>query len=169
MYSLNVPLPSSVTRLAGRLSRDLPRAQARARGEHTLVLKRLGSGDHAAFARLAARARETLQGTDPLTVRVTGVGQFERAATGPSPVVYLAVESPELRALHRRLCGAFDAVEGMEGEDYVPHVTIARGGDPAAARRLTDRAIEPVEWTAEELVCYDSERGEAARRFALPL
>jgi 2'-5' RNA ligase len=169
VYSLNVPLPSSVTRLAGRLARDLPRAQARPRGEHTLVVKRLGSGDHAAFARLAARAREQLEGTDPFAVRVTGVGQFERAATGPSPVVYLAVESPELRALHRRLCREFDAVDGMEGEDYVPHVTVARGGDPAAARRLTDRPIDAIEWTAEELVCYDSERGQPARRLSLPV
>ena len=168
MYSLNVPLPSSITALADRLARDLPRAQARPRGEHTLVAKRLGSGDHAAYARLEAQARDALRGTDPFNVRVAGIDQFETAATGPSPVVYLAVESPGLRALHEHLCDEFDPVEGIEDEDYTPHVTIARGGGPAAARRLTERAIDPIEWTVEELVCYDSERGQPASRLSLP-
>jgi 2'-5' RNA ligase len=168
VYSLNAPLPSSVTALAGRLARELPRARARPRGEHTLVLKRLGSGDHAAYARIEGRARDALRGTDPFSVRVTGVGQFETAVPGPSPVVYLAVESPELRALHERLCAAFDPVEGMEGDGYVPHVTVARGGDPAAARRLVDRDIEPVEWTVEELVFFDAERGQSVSRVSLP-
>ncbi|WP_324665070.1 2'-5' RNA ligase family protein [Haloarcula sediminis] len=169
MYSLNVSLPSSVTSLAGRLARDLPQAQARPRGEHTLVVKRLGGGDHAAYARLEGRARDALRGTGPFGVRVTGVDCFEAAETGPSPVVYLAVESAPLRALHERLCGAFDPVAGMEGPgDYVPHVTIARGGDPAAARRLAEREIEPIEWTVEELVFFDAERGQSVSRVSLP-
>ncbi|WP_277542379.1 2'-5' RNA ligase family protein [Haloarcula laminariae] len=169
MYSLNVSLPSSVTSLAGRLARDLPRARARPRGEHTLVVKRLGSGDHAAYARIEARARDAVRGTDPFGVRVTGVDCFETAETGPSPVVYLAVESPQLRALHQRFCDEFDPVAGMEGpDDYVPHVTIARGGDPEAARRLTEREIEPVEWAVEELVFFDAERGQSVSRVSLP-
>ncbi|WP_276252104.1 2'-5' RNA ligase family protein [Haloarcula rara] len=168
MYSLNVSLPSSVTRLAGRLARELPRAQARPRGEHTLVVKRLGGGDHAAYARLEARARDVVRGTAPFEVRVTGVDCFETAETGPSPVVYLAVESPPLRALHERCCGAFDPVAGMEGPEYVPHVTIARGGDPAAARRLVERDIDPVTWTVEELVFFDAERGQPVSRVSLP-
>ena len=168
MYSLNVSLPSSVTALAGDVARDLPRAEARPRGEHTLVVKRLGSGDHADYARLEARARDALRGTDPFDVRVTGVEQFETAVTGPSPVVYLAVESAGLRALHDRLCTAFDPVSEMEAEAYVPHVTVARGGDPAAADRLTDRSIAPVEWTVEELVFFDARRGESVSRVALP-
>ena len=168
MYSLNVPLPSSVTQLASRLARDLPRARARPRGEHTLVVKRLGGGDHADYARLEARARDVLGGTVPFGVRATGVDCFETAVTGPSPVVYLAVESPELRALHERLCAEFDAVERMEGEAYVPHVTVARGGDPAAARRLVEREIEPVEWAVDELVCFDADRGQWVSRISLP-
>ncbi|MBX0286735.1 2'-5' RNA ligase family protein [Haloarcula salinisoli] len=169
MYSLNVSLPSSVTRLAGQLARELPRARARPRGEHTLVVKRLGDGDHAAYARLEARARDAVRGTAPFEVRVTGVDCFETAETGPSPVVYLAVESPALRALHGRFCDEFDPVEGMEGlDDYVPHVTIARGGDPAAARRLVERDIDPVTWTVEELVFFDAERGQPVSRVSLP-
>lgn len=168
MYSLNVPLPSSVTRLAGRLAHEIPQARARPRGEHTLVVKRLGDGDHAAYARLEARARDALAGTAPFEARITGVDCFETAVTGPSPVVYLAVESPALRALHDRLCDEFDAVEGLEGEDYVPHVTIARGGDPAAARRLVEREIDPVEWAVEALACFDAERGQSVSRVSLP-
>ncbi|MDS0278952.1 2'-5' RNA ligase family protein [Halomicroarcula sp. S1AR25-4] len=168
MYSLNVSLPSSVTALAGRLARDLPRAQARPRGEHTMVAKRLGSGDHAAYARIEARARDALRGTAPFTVRIAGVEQFETAVTGPSPVVYLAVESPGLRALHERLCAEFDPVDGMEGDAYVPHVTVARGGNPAAAERLVDREIDPVEWTVEDLVFHDAERGQSVSRVSLP-
>jgi len=168
VYSLNASFPSAVPALAGRLARELPRARARPRGEHTLVVKRLGRGDHTAYARIEARARDAIRGTAPFDVRVTGVDWFETATTGPSPVVYLAVESPELRALHERLCAAFDPVEGMEGEGYVPHVTVARGGDPAAARRLVERDIDPIEWTVEELVFYDADRGQPVSRVALP-
>lgn len=168
VYSLNVPLPSSVTQLAGRLSRELPRARARPRGEHTLVVKRLGDGDHAAYARLEARARDAVRGTAPFGIRITGVDCFETAVTGPSPVVYLAIESPELMALHERLCGAFDAVAEMEGEAYVPHVTVARGGDVEAAQRLVDREIEPIEWAVEELAFFDADRGQSVSRVSLP-
>jgi 2'-5' RNA ligase len=83
-------------------------------------------------------------------------------------VVYLAVESPGLRSLHERLCDEFDVVDGVEGDDYTPHVTVARGGERAAAERLVGREIDPVEWTVEELVFHDAERGQSVSRVALP-
>jgi 2'-5' RNA ligase len=132
------------------------------------VVKRLGDGDHTEYARIEGRVRDTLRGTDPFQVRITGIEQFETAATGPSPVVYLAVESPELHRLHERLCDTFDPVSGIEADEYVPHVTIARGGDPMAATELTERAIDPIEWTVEELVFFDAERGQSASRLSLP-
>jgi len=165
VYSLNVPLPSSVTRTATRLARDLPSARARVRGEHTLVCKRLGEGP---YGRLAARLREALAGTPVFEARVTGVDYFAEAVTGPSPVVYLAVESPQLRQLHDRLAETFEPVEGMEGEAYVPHVTVARGGDRAGVERLAAREVEPITWTVTELLAYDAERGESTGRFSLP-
>ena len=168
MYSLNVSFPSVVPVLAGDLAAELPRARARPRGEHTFVVKRLGSGDHAAYARLEAQARDAVRGTAPFQVRITGIEQFETAVTGPSPVVYLAVESPELFALHERLCESFDVIDGLEGDDYTPHVTVARGGDRAAADRLVEREIDTIEWTAEELVFYDAERGQPVSRVSLP-
>ena len=168
MYSLNVPLPSAVTALAGRLAREWPTATPRGRGDHTLVAKRLGEGDHAAYGRLESKARETLRGQAAFEARISGVEQFETAATGPSPVVYLAVESPGLVALHERLCERFDPVDGVEGAEYVPHVTVARGGDATAARRLTERAIDPVEWTVDSLAFYDAQRGQTASTLSLP-
>jgi len=168
VYSLNVPLPSAVTSLAADLAAELPLAEARGRGEHTLVAKRLGGGDHAAYARLEGRARDSLRGQPAFEAKVTGVEQFETAATGPSPVVYLAVESPGLLALHERLCERFDPVEGLEGEDYVPHVTVARGGDADAARRLVERAIEPRRWTVDALAFFDADRGQEVSRVSLP-
>lgn len=71
-------------------------------------------------------------------------------------------------ALHDRLCEEFEPIEGIEGEAYVPHVTIARGGERAAARRLAERSIDPLSWPVEELVCFDSERGQPASRLSLP-
>ena len=168
MYSINVPLPSAVTSLAADLAADLPLAQRRGRGEHTLVAKRLGDGDHAAYARLEAQGREALRGQPAFEARVSGVEQFGTAVTGPSPVVYLAVESPGLVALHERLCERFDPVDEVEGDKYVPHVTVARGGDRDTAARLVERNIEPVRWTVDELSFYDADRNQPVSRLSLP-
>lgn len=168
MYSLNVPLPSAVSALAAELARELPGARARRRGEHTLVAKRLGTGDRAAFQRLSARTRDALGGAPTFEARVAGVDSFDQPATGAAPVVYLAVESPGLDALHARLCEQFDPVSGIEGDDYTPHVTIARGGSVDAAERLAARDIDPIEWTVTELHFWDAERGQRAGTVSLP-
>jgi len=175
VYSLNVPVPSEVARLASDLARELPDARPRRRGEHTLVCKRLdaagASGRRApgdATGRLDARVREAVAGTAPFAARVTGVDQFREAVTGPSPVVYLAVESPGLLDLHRRVCEAFDPVEGLEGDDYVPHVTVARGGSTATAGAVCERGIEPVEWTVTELQVYDADHAQPVSTLSLP-
>jgi 2'-5' RNA ligase len=167
VYSLNVPLPGAVSALASSLARDLPAARARTRHDHALVVKRLG-GDQETLARLAARARDALAGAPAFEARVTGIDCFADAATGPSPVVYLAVESPGLVGIHHRLVETFDPVAGLEAGSYVPHVTIARGGTVDAARRLADRPIDPVEWTVDELVFRDAGRGRTAGTVSLP-
>jgi 2'-5' RNA ligase len=168
VYSLNVPVPGEVGRLAGEVARDLPTARARPRGEHTLVAKRLGTGDRGEFQRVATRVREALAGTPAFEARVAAVDYFETAADGASPVVYLAVESPELQRLHERLCSVVDPVDGIEGEAYVPHVTVARGGRVDAAERLTGRDIDPVTWTVTELQFWDAERSLSAGSVSLP-
>lgn len=166
MFSLNVPVPGEVARLATDLARTMPSATPRGRGEHTLVAKRLSTGDRPP-AVIEARAREVLADQPAVAVRITGIDWFEEPTSGPGPVVYLAVESPGLRGLHERLCEAFDTVPDVEGEEYTPHVTIARGGDHEAASHLLDREIDPVEWVVDELAFYDAERHLESGRVAL--
>lgn len=166
VFSLNVPLPGDVARLATDLARAMPSATPRQRGEHTLVVKRLGTDDSPP-AVVEARAREVLSEQPPFAARITGVDWFEEPTSGPGPVVYLTVESPGLIDLHAHLCEAFDPVPDVEGDDYTPHVTIARGGDPEVARRLLDREIEPVEWVVDELAFYDAQRHLDAGRVSL--
>jgi 2'-5' RNA ligase len=132
-------------------------------------VKRLGTGDRTTLQRVRPRVRDALAGTPAFEARVAGVDYFAEAADGPSPVVYLTVESPELARLHDRLCDVLDPVAGIEGEAYVPHVTVARGGTLDAAERLADREIAPVTWTVSELVFWDAERGVAAGSVSLPV
>lgn len=168
MYSLNVPVPAAVSRRASDLASAVPRARSRRRDEHTLVAKRLGTGDRTTYQHLAARAREVLDGMPAFEARVDSVGYFDRPASGEGPVVYLAVDSPGLEQLHQRLCETFDPVSGIEGDDYVPHITIARGGTQQAARRLADRSIEPVEWTVSEVTFWDADHHQPAGTVPLP-
>jgi 2'-5' RNA ligase len=56
----------------------------------------------------------------------------------------------------------------MEGDDYVPHVTLARGGSVADAADLASRrSIDAVGWTAGELRIRDSRYREDAARLPL--
>lgn len=157
-YSLNASVPVSVARLAAGLASDCRTADVRTK--HSMVVKRLPDesgpdGRRPNVRAFASRAREVLSDLGPFVVRVTGVESFDRPTSGTGPVVYLAVESPGMVAAHERLCQVFDPLPGLEGEDYVPHVTIARRGD---ADRLVGTDIDPIEWTVERLVVWDAHR-----------
>ncbi len=178
VYSLNVPVPGAVERRAEELRPALLPFDA-VRERRTLVCKRLGEspvgGGRASeaarrdgVARLRERVRSALAGAPAFEARVANVDYFERPASGDAPVVYLAVESPGLRKLHRRLCSTFDPVPGIEGDDYVPHVTLARGGPVEAARRLAEREVEPVTWTVDRLSLWNATYDEAVDEFRLP-
>ncbi|MFC7156544.1 2'-5' RNA ligase family protein [Halomarina halobia] len=160
MYSLNAPLSPAADALVADLQGDLP-AGVRPRHRPTLVVKRLGGGDH---RRVAARSRAALSDAPACAARVDGLGTFD----GPTgPILHLVVESPGLCLLHDRLCAAFDPVAGIEGADYVPHVTLGRGGDPGAVAQFRDRDVPPVAWTVDELWLWDADRRE--RIGSLPL
>lgn len=180
MFSLNVPLPPAVERLARDLHPKLSGFD-RVRDRHTLVCKRFGvanvrdgedersdQGDapprEAALDRLRERLRRPLAGVDPFEVAVTGVDVFDAPQSGSRPVVYLAVESDELVRVHRRLCDAFGAVEGIEGDEYVPHITLARGGnpEPGAVAGLVDSEFDPIRWRVHALDVWDPEFREVA-------
>ena len=159
MYSLNAPVPSAVARLASGLAADLLEATVRER--HTLVVKRLGGDDPSG---LSAAVRRVVAGTDPFPARVTGVDVFDDPPAGEAPVAYLRVESPGLERLHRRLCERFDPVDGIEADGYVPHVTVARGGD---ADRLRGRELDR-EWTVDRLLLWSGPYDEPIETVALP-
>lgn len=166
MFSLNVPVPADVARLATDLAREVPGATARQRGEHSLVAKRLATGERTP-AVAQARARERLADQPAFALAVTGIDWFETPTSGTGPVLYLAVESQGLRSLHEGLCDVFDPVARVEGDAYTPHVTIARGGDRETAGRLLDRNVDPIEWVVDELVFYDAQRHLEAGRVTL--
>lgn len=167
MYSLNVPVPGQVARLATDLRPRLTGFD-RVRDRHTLVLKRLGDIDGATFSSVEKSVRQALDGAPAVEAAVTGVDAFQEPVNGPAPVVYLSVESPGLLDLHRRLLAVVDPVDGLEGPDYVPHVTLARGGDSVALERVLQTSIEPVSWTVTSLEFWDAGRDERAGRLSLP-
>jgi hypothetical protein len=178
--SVNVPVPGRVSGLAAEVAADLTARQdgtdlgpsgpgpgaggVRVRDDRTLVAKRLPDGD---AHRVEARAREALAGTSPFEVRVDRVDWFAEPTAGPGPVVYLAVESPGLWELHDRLCQVFEPVTRLEGADYTPHVTVARGGSLDAAKRLLG-PVESLEWTVTELQFWDATQKLVAGRVSLP-
>jgi len=168
VYSLNVPVPGSVAALAHDLGTRLSGADVRQRGEHTLVCKRLGSGDGPTYHELEARARDVLRGQPPFEVRVAGLDVFTDVPNGEGSVVYLCVESPGLVTLHERLCAVFDPVAEIEGDDYVPHVTVARGGSVERATTLRDTPVDPVEWTVERLEFWDAKHSQSVSSVSLP-
>lgn len=168
MYSLNVPVPGEVARRAAEIARDLPEARPRARGEHTLGVKRLVSHTDESYGRLETKTREVLVGQPAFEVRVSAIEYFDEAPTGTSPVVYLTVDSPELIRLHDRLAEVFDPLEEIEGEGYTPHVTVARGGSLERAKSVSAREFEPLTWTVDELVFWDGQRRKPVSSVSLP-
>ncbi|MDS0297276.1 2'-5' RNA ligase family protein [Halogeometricum sp. S1BR25-6] len=169
MFSLNVPIPGRVERLASELHPALTSFDS-IRDRHSLVLKRFDTAldaDADSLPHLRERLRGTLRGVGPFEIRTDGIGAFEIPTKGPGPVVYLAIESPGLFDLHDRLCAEFGTVPEMEGDDYTPHVTLARGGRIEDARTLVERDIEEVGWTVEEVRVWDGRYRENAARIPL--
>jgi 2'-5' RNA ligase len=149
-YSLNVPVPADVARLASGLAAECRTAEPRER--HTLVLKRLGEAED--YRRLIGQVRDLLGGTGPIPARVEGVDTFEAPPSGRAPVAYLDVHSPGLVAVHERCCEIVDPFgEVLEGDEYVPHVTIARGGD---AGTLRGRDAGPIDWEVARIDVWDA-------------
>ena len=164
MYSLNVPLPGRVEALCEGLRPDLYGA-ARIREQRTLVLKRFGGRSPGEYAKLERTVRDELSGTGPFEARIVGLDAFTEPVWGEGPVVYLAVESPELIALHDRLLEIADE-HPTEGKAYVPHITLARGGD-LDPDRLRDLEVEPVAWTVSTLEFWDATYEETVSRVRL--
>ena len=168
MFSLNVSAPGDVSRVASDLHPALVDAGVdRFRDHHSLVVKRF-EGEQS-LPRLRERLRTTLSGAPAFEARLAEVNQFENPPRGPGPVVYLAVESPGLLDLHGRLVDAFGAVDGLEGDDYTPHVTLGRGGSFSSERlEALSAQVDPVTWVVSALDLYDSRHREVVARLSLP-
>lgn len=194
MYSVNVPVPWAVERRAAALEPELGPFES-IRDRHTLVVKRLDGRDLDDLHRIRERLRPALRGVAPFDLRVTGIDAFDDPPLGTGPVVYLAVEAvgdadrdgaagsdasgeptgsagDPLEAVHDRLVREFGAVSGLEGADYVPHITLARGwtgrGDPSGTvDRLRERDVDPIRWTVDELGIWTREYKEIAARVPL--
>ena len=176
MFSLNVLVPGAVKRLASDLQPRLLDFE-QVRDDHTLVVKRFperelatGHPEHQ-LATLQERLRPVISGLPAVEAKVAEISSFEQPVRGDGPVVYLAIESPGVHRIHRTLADAFGVVDGLEGDDYTPHVTLARGGGPAATaavEQLQERAIDPVTWTISELMIWDARHRKPAARFGLP-
>lgn len=168
MYSLNVPVPTRVASAAREVARELPQARVRNRGEHTLGVKRLASDPDAPYSRIEARARELLRGQPAFEARISEIDLFSDPPLGSAPVVYFAVESPGLLALHERLRSEFGSGDDrVEGDSYTPHITIARGGSVEMAERVTGD-IDPIEWTVSELIFWDATHNQQISTVSLP-
>ena len=138
----------------------------RVRERPSLVCKRFESDE---YDRLYERTRRALAGTPAVRARATTIESFEDPVRGPGPVVYLAIESPGLLAIHERLVEEFGAIAALEGAEYVPHITLARGGSTEQVRELRALDIDPIEWTISELVFYDAVHDERISTVSLPL
>lgn len=164
VFSLNILAPGSVERLAEDLFPHLSPFES-VRDRHTLVVKRLEGED--SLPHLRERFRDSLAGRPPFEVRTDGIDYFGRPTRGEGPVVYLRIESPGLYELHDALCREFGVVAGMEGAEYTPHVTLARGGRISDAEELAARDVDDVRWTVNELAVWDARYREAAARVPL--
>ena len=155
--SLNVPIPGQVRHRAWEL-RSLLIDFDQLRDEFTLVIKRLPNNEHETIGPIRERTRSALRGVAPFEVKIDGIGSFEQPVTEPAPVVYFTVTSPGLERLHERLVEEFEAIPGLEGDDYVPHITLARGGEIRAQQLadLCNHEIEPLTWSVERLVFWDN-------------
>jgi len=168
VFSVIVPVPPAVRDLARELRPALTGFdRIRPARSRRLVLKRLPADDRREYLEAARRAKRVLAETAPFEVRITGTGVFRDPPRGPAPVAYLAVESEGLQRAHERLVEEFDAVAGLEGADYVPHLTLARGGPHDAPAALTERDVDPISFTASKLDCYDSEHTERVESIQL--
>jgi hypothetical protein len=186
VYSLNVPLSPAVHAHVERLE-PLLRDFEWIREDHSLLLKRVGDGSAGDLAEgtpktdadpapstgdpdaILERVRETLGSAPAFECRLDGVGIFEDPPAGTAPVIYLRAEGEPLYRLHRQLCETFPPVPVLEGQDYDPHVTLARGGPAHAVARLKKRRIEPITWTVGSLELYDGDRRLVVDEIDLPL
>ena len=168
VYSLNAPVPVAATRRQAELA-DALESFERIRDPLTLVIKRFGDRPPSALEALERTLAELLRDWGPIAARADTVGTFKDPASGPAPVVYLAVESPGLEALHADLVDRFGLADpAIEGDSYVPHITLARGGPMEVTDAMDGLTVPPVEWVIEEVILWTARHERPVSRLSLP-
>lgn len=151
MYSLNVPIPPAIRACRDERSGALEPFET-VREPLTLVVKRFGDRSPEALSALEGRLRSRLSTQGPISARIDRIDSFSQPAGGPAPVIYLAVDSPQLEAMHRELVDRYGTADiDIEGAGYVPHVTLARGGPMASVDALVGALEEPITWEIDTL------------------
>lgn len=169
MYSLNAPPPPSVEDLRRALERDLSRLETR-RSDPSIVVKRFGDVPTDSVDPLADRVERSLRGWGPIAAAIDRIDVFETPSDGGLPVLHLPVDSPGIQDLHGELVEAFGVERPeVEGPNYVPHLTLGRGGDRVAIERLCGADVGEHRWTVTELVLRDDTYGRPVRRYRLPV
>ena len=98
-------------------------------------------------------------------LEIGNLERFDVAERGSSPVLYLEVKSPGMKALHEILVDVFGSVKGVEGENYIPHITIARGG---GVRDVDFSGFSgPTIWTAETLEFWNRDKRKKKNKVIL--
>ena len=157
MWSLNVSIPQNIVRAIEEVALGV-RGWEEICEEPTLVIKRFEKRD--LDGHVKSEIRFLLESVEPFGIEIENLERFDVAEKGSSPVLYLEVKSPEVKALHETLVDVFGSVEGVEGENYIPHITIARGG--SGDYTVFSGLSCDTGWTVEMLEFWD--RGERKKR-----
>lgn len=168
VYSLNAAIPAAAIEQRDELLEHLESFET-VRDPLTLVIKRFGTPDSTALSSLERSLGEVLNEWGPMRAEIDGIDLFMDPPSGPSPVIYLGVSSHGLEALHRDLVDRFGVVDpAIEGENYIPHITIARGGPRVAIDELRDISLETHQWTIETVMLWSSRHDKPVKQFSLP-
>ncbi|MFW6153301.1 MAG: 2'-5' RNA ligase family protein [Halobacteriota archaeon] len=167
MYSLNAPVPDEAIEVCERYRDRLGRFE-RVTTEHSLLVKRFHRRSPGDIERLAVELDDRLAHWSPIPARIDRFDVFVDPPAGRGPVVYLHVESRGLVSLHRDLVDAYGTVVPViEGDRYVPHVTVARGGERTEIASITGVSFDPIDWTIDELRLWDGRYEHDVRGYAL--
>lgn len=168
MHSLNAPVPAVIAERRDDLVDQLSTFE-RHREHLTLVVKRFGERSPGALVHLEHQLEDILTRWGPIEARITGVDAFVDPPGGPAPVVYFAVDSPGLTSLHMELVDRFGMADPtIEGDRYVPHITLARGGSRVGLSEVTGHPIEPIDWVIDELVLWTARYDRPITHLQLP-
>lgn len=168
VYSLNAVVPPAADEFRDELAEVLDPFEDR-RDPLTLVVKRFGSRSNTELASLTRTLGEMLEQWGPIAAEIDGVDVFVDPPGGPAPVIYLGIRSPGLESLHRQLVDRFGVVDqAIEGAQYTPHITLARGGPRTGIDSVTNTSLPSHEWTIEELMLWTARHDSVVTRFSLP-